>query len=58
MIFERQLDALATSKDLLIVISTSGNSKNIIRVLKKPKKKIFSVGLLGKDGGEAKILPI
>ena len=41
MIFERQLDALATSKDLLIVISTSGNSKNIIRVLKKPKKKIF-----------------
>ena len=55
MIFERQLDALATSKDLLIVISTSGNSKNIIRVLKKAKeKKIFSVGLLGKDGGEAK----
>ena len=41
MIFERQLDALATSKDLLIVISTSGNSKNIIRVLKKPKKKNF-----------------
>jgi len=42
MIFERQLDALATSKDLLIVISTSGNSKNIIKVLKKAKeKKIF-----------------
>ena len=41
MIFERQLDALATSKDLLIVISTSGNSKNIIRVLKKAKEKNF-----------------
>ena len=37
------------------MISTSGNSKNIINVLKEAKKKkIFTIALLGKDGGEAK----
>lgn len=54
LIFQRQLEALGNSKDLLIVISTSGNSKNIINVLKEAKKKqIFTIALLGKDGGEA-----
>ena len=54
-IFQRQLEALGNSKDLLITISTSGNSKNIINVLKEAKKKqIFTIALLGKDGGEAK----
>ncbi len=53
-IFQRQLEALGNSKDLLIAISTSGNSKNIINVLKEAKKKqIFTIALLGKDGGEA-----
>jgi len=42
---------------LLIVISTSGNSKNILEVLKTSKKmKIFSIGLLGSNGGTAKKL--
>ena len=41
--------------DLLIAISTSGNSKNIINVLKKAKqKKIFSICFLGNNGGLAK----
>ena len=41
-IFSRNLEALGSKKDLLIVISTSGNSKNIIEVLKQSKKmKIF-----------------
>ena len=54
LIFQRQLKALGNSKDLLIAISTSGNSKNIINVLKEAKsKKIFSIALLGKDGGQA-----
>jgi len=56
-IFSRNLEALGTDKDLLITISTSGNSKNIIEVLKKSKKKnIFSISLLGATGGQAKKL--
>ena len=43
-LFSRNLQALATSNDILICISTSGNSKNIIKVLKLAKKiKVFSV---------------
>ena len=54
-IFERNLSALASRKDILIVISTSGNSKNILNVLKLAnKKKIYCVGFLGNKGGKAK----
>ena len=54
-IFSRNLQALGSKKDLLIVISTSGNSRNIIEVLKQSKKmKIFSIGFLGSNGGAAK----
>jgi len=54
-IFSRPFEALAKKEDILVVISTSGNSKNIIEVLKKAKKnKIFSIGLLGSNGGAAK----
>lgn len=54
-IFSRNLKALSNSKDVLIAISTSGNSKNIIDVLKTAKKmKIFSVSFLGNNGGTAK----
>lgn len=56
-IFSRPLDALATTKDILIVLSTSGNSKNIIEVLKLArKKKIFSIAFLGNKGGNSKNL--
>jgi D-sedoheptulose 7-phosphate isomerase len=56
-IYDRTLDALATKADLLITISTSGNSKNIINVLKKAKKKkIFSISFLGNKGGSCKNL--
>ena len=55
ILFQRQLQALGSKNDLLIAISTSGNSKNILNVLKEERKKnIFSVCLLGNDGGEAK----
>ena len=40
-IFKRQIEALMTKKDILISISTSGNSKNIISALKYSKKKKF-----------------
>ena len=47
-VFDRQVEALANSGDLLIGISTSGNSKNIIEALKEcKKKKIITVGLTG-----------
>ena len=56
-LFSRNLEALGTKKDVLIIISTSGNSKNIINVLKYAKKnKIFSIGFLGSNGGKAKNL--
>lgn len=54
-IFSRNLEALGSSKDVLIAISTSGNSKNILNVLKCAKKKnIFSIAFLGNGGGKAK----
>ena len=56
-LFSRNLEALSAKNDILIVISTSGNSKNILNVLKTAKKlKIFSIGLLGNNGGHAKKL--
>ena len=55
--FSRSLDALGKKEDILIVISTSGNSKNIINVLKAARKKrIFSIGFLGNRGGKSKKL--
>ena len=54
-IFTRPFQALAKKNDVLVCISTSGNSKNILNVLKKAKKeKIYSICLLGKGGGKAK----
>ena len=56
-IFLRPFKALAKKDDILICISTSGNSKNILKVLKQAKKtKIYSVSFLGKGGGKAKKL--
>tara|TARA_B100000035_G_C20917180_1_gene516768 strand:+ start:41 stop:631 length:591 start_codon:yes stop_codon:yes gene_type:complete len=54
-IFLRSFQALVKKNDVLICISTSGNSKNILKVLKEAKKKnIYSVCFLGKGGGKAK----
>lgn len=56
-LFSRNLDALGSEKDVLIAITTSGNSRNIIEVLKTAKrKKIFSIAFLGNGGGKAKDL--
>lgn len=56
-LFARNLDALGSKKDVLIVITTSGNSKNILEVLKTAKrKKIYSIAFLGNNGGKAKDL--
>ena len=54
-IFLRPFQALANKNDVLLCISTSGNSENIYKVLKEAKKsKIYSVCFLGKGGGKAK----
>ena len=56
-IFLRPFKALVKKHDVLICISTSGNSKNILKVLKQAKKtKVYSVCLLGNGGGKAKKL--
>ena len=54
-IFSRQLDGLASSRDLLIVLSTSGESANVLEALHAAKRlKLSSAALLGKGGGSAK----
>jgi len=54
-IFSRQVEALGQKGDILIGISTSGNSENIIKAVEKAKQlKMFTVGFLGKDGGKLK----
>ncbi len=56
-IFSRQIEGIANEKDLVVVLSTSGNSQNLINALKTSKKqKIKSLAILGNDGGECKSL--
>jgi D-sedoheptulose 7-phosphate isomerase len=56
-IFARSLEALGSEGDLLICLSTSGESKNILKVLEESKKKkIKSISFLGNGGGKAKSL--
>ena len=54
-IFKRQLEAIANKKDIIIPITTSGNSLNIIEAVKFSKKnKNYVFGLLGNNGGNTK----
>ncbi len=54
-IFSRQVEALGKKGDILIGISTSGNSQNVIKAVEVAKGiGIFTVGFLGKDGGKLK----
>ena len=56
-IFSRYIEAWGNKGDILLAISTSGNSKNIILAVEAAKKKGMKiVGLLGKDGGTLKDL--
>ena len=53
-IFARQLEGIAKKNDVLVVLSTSGNSKNILKALQRSRDLgVTSIGLLGKGGGEA-----
>ncbi|MBI2967185.1 MAG: D-sedoheptulose 7-phosphate isomerase [Bacteroidetes bacterium] len=51
-IFSRYIEAIGEKGDILLAISTSGNSENVIQALKAArKKKMKIIGLTGKDGG-------
>ena len=52
-VFSRQVKALANKGDVLIGISTSGSSANVISALKLASKmNCIAIGFSGKDGGE------
>jgi len=56
-VFDRQIEALANEGDLVIGISTSGNSKNILSALTLAKKLgCNTLGMSGKDGGKMQAL--
>jgi D-sedoheptulose 7-phosphate isomerase len=53
--FERQVEAHGDLGDVLLAISTSGNSSNIIKAVKKAREKeMITLGLLGNYGGKLK----
>jgi len=56
-IFSRQCEALVNENDVIIAISTSGNSPNVVKGVKTSIKKGGNIiALTGKDGGKLKNL--
>ncbi len=54
-VFARQVAGLGHAGDVLVAITTSGNSKNILRALEEGKARgLTTVSLLGRGGGPAK----
>src|SRR5687768_8522250 len=54
-VFARQVAGLAQRGDLLVVLTSSGNSANIIAALHEAKKReVESIAFLGREGGQAK----
>ena len=53
IVFSRQLEALGNKGDVLIGISTSGNSKNVLEAIKKAKELgVVTIAVTGNDGGK------
>ncbi|MCZ7556922.1 MAG: SIS domain-containing protein [Bacteroidia bacterium] len=56
-VFARQVLALGREGDLLLLLSTSGNSPNLLRAAEEARSRgVTTVGLLGRDGGA--LLPL
>jgi D-sedoheptulose 7-phosphate isomerase len=56
-VFAGQLENFASAKDVLIVISASGNSPNLLQAVDVARRAgMTSIGLLGFDGGELKCI--
>ena len=54
-IFSDQINQIGSVNDILITISSSGKSKNIIKAIKTAKKKLMlTISLTGFDGGDSK----
>ena len=54
-VFSRQCESLVSKNDIVMCISTSGNSQNVIKGLKTSKKNGgLTIGLLGNNGGKIK----
>ena len=52
-VFSRQVEALVNEKDIVIGISTSGNSPNVVRAIQAAKMKgAKTIGLTGSNGGK------
>ena len=52
-VFARQVEALGKDFDILLAISTSGNSPNILKAVEAAKKKdIIVIAMTGRDGGK------
>ena len=57
MIFNRQIEGLGEPGDIMVAITTSGQSKNIYNALLKANElKIKTIGFLGRGGGRARTL--
>lgn len=55
VVFSRQIDAFGDKEDVLIVMSTSGNSKNVIEAINIANSlQMHTFSLIGKDGGVLK----
>ncbi len=53
MIYSRMIEASAKQGDVLVAISTSGNSENIVKAIEAAKqKKMLVVGMTGETGGK------
>lgn len=53
-VFARQITGLGREHDALVVFSTSGRSRNVVRALAAARDVgVTTIGLLGKDGGDA-----
>ena len=56
-VFARGVEGLGFNGDILLAISTSGNSENIVKAVQKAKsKEMKTIGFLGGDGGKLKSL--
>jgi D-sedoheptulose 7-phosphate isomerase len=56
-VFARQVEAFGERGDVLIAISTSGTSRNIVRACETARERELKViGLLGRDGGDVRAL--
>jgi D-sedoheptulose 7-phosphate isomerase len=51
-VFSKQVEALGNEGDVLLAISTSGNSKNVVEAMKAAQaRKLVVIALTGRDGG-------